>query len=60
MDELWDESIVRMFYFETDQLIERIDSAMLVGERSSEYSSEMINEILRAIHSIKGAAATMK
>ncbi len=49
-----------MFFFETEQLIEQLDRAILLGEKSSSYSPELLNEILRAMHTIKGSAATMK
>lgn len=60
MDDYLDESIVQMFFFETEQLIDQMDRAILAVERTGEYSSELINEIMRAMHTIKGSAATMK
>jgi len=50
----------KMFFFETEQFIDQMDRAILLGERSSVSSSERIHEILRAMHSIRGSAATMK
>lgn len=60
MDNYFDHSIIEMFFFETEQLIEQMDRAILLGEQSTEYSPELVNEILRAMHTIKGSAATMK
>jgi two-component system, chemotaxis family, sensor kinase CheA len=60
MEHYLDDSIIEMFFFETEQLIEQMDRAILLGEKSSSYSPELLNEILRAMHTIKGSAATMK
>ncbi len=60
MEHYLDDSIIEMFFFETEQLIEQMDRAILLGEKSSSYTPELLNEILRAMHTIKGSAATMK
>lgn len=60
MDHFLDDSIVEMFFFETEQLIEQIDHAILRAEQSDDYSSDFINEIFRSMHTIKGSASTMK
>lgn len=60
MDNYLDNSIIEMFFFESDQLIEQIDRAVLLAEKAGDYSPELVNEILRAMHTIKGSAATMK
>lgn len=60
MDNYLDHSIIEMFFFETEQLIEQIDRSVLLAEKAGDYSPELINEILRAMHTIKGSAATMK
>ncbi|MBO9600852.1 MAG: chemotaxis protein CheA [Cohnella sp.] len=60
MDNYLDHSIIEMFFFESEQLIEQIDRAVLLAEKAGDYSPELINEILRAMHTIKGSAATMK
>lgn len=60
MDHFLDDSIVEMFFFETEQLIEQIDHAILRAEQSHDYSSDFINEIFRSMHTIKGSASTMK
>lgn len=59
MDNYLDNSIIEMFFFESEQLIEQMDRAVLQAEQSGEYSTELVNEILRAMHTIKGSAATM-
>lgn len=59
MDSYLDNSIIEMFFFESEQLIEQMDRAVLQAEQSGEYSTELVNEILRAMHTIKGSAATM-
>jgi len=60
MDNYLDNSIIEMFFFESEQLIEQIDRAVLLAEKAGDYSPELVNEILRAMHTIKGSAATMK
>ncbi|WP_027086521.1 chemotaxis protein CheA [Cohnella panacarvi] len=60
MDNYLDRSIIEMFFFESEQLIEQIDRAVLLAEKAGDYSPELVNEILRAMHTIKGSAATMK
>jgi two-component system chemotaxis sensor kinase CheA len=53
------ESMLEMFIFETNQLIEQIEQSVMAGEKSSAFSPHMVNEILRAMHTIKGSSAMM-
>lgn len=53
------EPMLDMFIFETSQLIEQLEQTILIGEQSSEYSSQVINEVFRAMHTIKGSSAMM-
>lgn len=55
-----DNELFELFLFETGQLIGQIEQALLIGEQTSAYPPELIHEILRAMHTIKGSAATMK
>lgn len=53
------EPMLDMFIFETSQLIEQLEQTILIGEQSSEYSEQVINEVFRAMHTIKGSSAMM-
>lgn len=48
-----------MFFDESFNLLENIEKAILELEKDNK-NSEMINEIFRAVHSIKGSSATME
>lgn len=51
-----DNELFELFLFETGQLIGQIEQALLIGEQTSAYPPELIHEILRAMHTIKGSA----
>ncbi len=51
--------ILEMFIFETNQYIEQIEQTIIEGEKSGGFNEEMVNEILRAMHTIKGSSAMM-
>ena len=53
------EPLLDMFIFETSQLLEQIEQTMLACEKESALSNESINEIFRAMHTIKGSSAMM-
>ncbi len=53
------ESMVEMFVFETNQLIEQLELIILASEKNSNYKESDINEIFRIMHTIKGSAALM-
>ncbi|MCX7714891.1 MAG: chemotaxis protein CheA [Clostridia bacterium] len=48
------------FIFETNQLLEQLEDIMLQVEQAGDISEEHINEIFRAMHTIKGSAAMME
>ncbi len=50
---------LEVFVFETNQFIEQIEQIIIAGEKSSGFTAEMVNEILRAMHTIKGSSAMM-
>ncbi len=53
------EPLLDMFIFETSQLLEQIEQTMLSCEKGNALSVESINEIFRAMHTIKGSSAMM-
>ncbi len=54
------ESMLDMFIFETAQLMEQLETAILSSEKSSCYTHAAINEIFRIMHTIKGSSAMMR
>jgi two-component system chemotaxis sensor kinase CheA len=48
-----------MFIFETSQQLEQLEQSVISAEASEEYSSEIVNEIFRIMHTIKSSAAMM-
>jgi two-component system chemotaxis sensor kinase CheA len=53
------ESMLEMFLFETNQLIEQLEEEIMVGEKEGGFSQTAINEIFRIMHTIKGSASMM-
>jgi two-component system chemotaxis sensor kinase CheA len=48
-----------MFIFETSQQLEQLERSLIKTESAGAYSSEIINEIFRIMHTIKSSAAMM-
>lgn len=48
-----------VFIFETSQQLEQLDQSMMKTESVGSFSSEIINEIFRIMHTIKSSAAMM-
>lgn len=48
-----------IFIFETSQQLEQLDQSMMKTESVGSFSSEVINEIFRIMHTIKSSAAMM-
>jgi two-component system, chemotaxis family, sensor kinase CheA len=48
-----------MFIFETSQQLEQLEQSVINTEAAGGYSSEIINEIFRIMHTIKSSAAMM-
>lgn len=48
-----------MFIFESTQLIEQLEQFMLLSEKAGKFEAEVINEIFRIMHTIKGSSAMM-
>ena len=53
------EPMMDMFIFETRQFLEQLEQLALASEQSQSFSPEDVNEIFRAMHTIKGSAAMM-
>ncbi|MDW7675128.1 MAG: Hpt domain-containing protein, partial [Bacillota bacterium] len=53
------EPMLEMFIFESSQLIEQLEQAILSTEKDSCFSEGAINEIFRIMHTIKGSSAMM-
>lgn len=54
------DSIVDMFLFEANTLLEQLDEILLKVEVNKQFSTDYINEIFRIMHTIKGSAAMMQ
>ncbi len=53
------DQLLEMFIFETSQLLEQLEEIVLEVERENALTSDNINEIFRAMHTIKGSSAMM-
>ncbi|MCX7748309.1 MAG: chemotaxis protein CheA [Clostridia bacterium] len=53
------EPMLDMFIFETSQLIEQLENAVLESEKTGKFQMPAINEIFRIMHTIKGSSAMM-
>lgn len=54
------DSVVDMFLFEANTLLEQLDEILLKVEANKQFSADYINEIFRIMHTIKGSAAMMQ
>ena len=55
-----DESMLDVYIYETQQLLESLENTLLAGENDKRLNSEQINEVFRVVHTIKGASAMME
>lgn len=53
------EPMLEMFIFETSQLLEQFEEAVIGAEKAGQYGENAINQIFRITHTIKGSAAMM-
>lgn len=53
------EGMVDMYIYETTTLLEQLDQILMQTEEEKQFSSENINEIFRAMHTIKGSSSMM-
>ncbi len=54
------DSILEMYLYETNSLLEQLDSIALSAEQSGTFSHGDVDEIFRIMHTIKGASAMME
>lgn len=54
------ESMLDMYLFETNSLLEQLEGIMLEAEKAKSFTSDDINEIFRIMHTIKGSSAMME
>lgn len=54
------ESILDAFLYETNSLLEQLDSIVLAAEQQDSFSEDDINTIFRIMHTIKGSSAMME
>ncbi len=54
------DSMLDMYLFETNSLLEQLEGIMLEAEKAKSFSSEDIDEIFRIMHTIKGSSAMME
>ncbi|WP_294152131.1 Hpt domain-containing protein [uncultured Selenomonas sp.] len=53
------EPMVEVFIYETRQFLEQLEQMALTSEQEGSFTPEDVNEIFRAMHTIKGSAAMM-
>lgn len=58
-DEYSNETMLDIYVFETEQLLEQLEQLMLNCEKETGFTSEAIDEIFRIMHTIKGSSAMM-
>ncbi len=54
------DSILDAFLYETNTLLEQLDSIVLASEQQDSFSQEDINTIFRIMHTVKGSSAMME
>lgn len=60
MDNGGNESILDTYLYETNTLLEQLDSIVLAAESADTFTQSDVNEIFRIMHTIKGASAMME
>ena len=51
------DSVLEMYLYETNTLLEQLDNIMLSAEQADTLSEDDVNEIFRIMHTLKGSAA---
>jgi len=54
------DSILDMYLYETNTLLEQLDGILLAAEQADTFSNDSVNEIFRIMHTIKGSSAMME
>lgn len=60
MDNGGNESILETYLYETNTLLEQLDSIVLAAEHADTFTQSDVDEIFRIMHTIKGASAMME
>ena len=55
-----DETMLDVYIYESQQLLESLENTLFAGESDKRLNSEQINEVFRVVHTIKGASAMME
>jgi len=55
-----DESMLDVYIYETQQLLEALENTLFAGESEQKLNDDQINEVFRIMHTIKGASAMME
>lgn len=54
-----DEPMLEAYIYETNQIVETLETVLINSEKENEFTEEDINEIFRFMHTIKGSSAMM-
>ncbi|WMJ21902.1 chemotaxis protein CheA [Paludicola sp. MB14-C6] len=54
------ESMLDIYLFETNSLLEQLDEILMNCEKADDFDQDSINEIFRIMHTIKGSSAMME
>ena len=54
------DNMLDMYLFETNSLLEQLDDLLIEAEKNEEFTTDDVNEIFRAMHTIKGSSAMME
>ncbi len=54
------DSMLDMYLFETNSLMEQLDELLIEAEKVEDFSTDDVNEIFRIMHTIKGSSAMME
>ena len=52
--------ILDMYIYETNSLLEQLETIVLDAEKENTFSQDNVNEIFRIMHTIKGSSAMME
>ena len=55
----YDDSMLEVYIFENQQLLEQLENLMLCGEQGAALSAGDIDETFRIMHTIKGSSSMM-
>jgi chemotaxis protein histidine kinase CheA len=59
-DQYFSDSIRDVYIIETTQLIEKLEEAMMLNEKTGRFTDEAVSEIIRIMHTIKSSSERMR